>query len=94
MTRREQLRTIVCPCHDVTLLDLEVAWERGYTHPETLKRATALFMGPCQGKHCAPHLQEFLAGKGVAPEGRRRPTVRPPLYPVRLGELADPETNP
>jgi hypothetical protein len=89
-------RTIVCPCHDVTLHDLKVSWQRGYTHPETLKRATALFMGPCQGKFCAPALEEFLESVGAGPaqgESPVRPTVRPPLYSVRLGELADPDES-
>ncbi|QMW65384.1 (2Fe-2S)-binding protein [Mumia sp. ZJ1417] len=97
MSARADRRTIVCPCHDVTLHDLKVCWKRGYTHPETLKRATALFMGPCQGKLCAPALDEFLESVGAAPaagDSPARPTVRPPLYAVRLGELADPDAEP
>jgi len=85
--------TIVCHCHDATLADLKVMWREGYRHPDTVKRATAAFMGPCQGKYCAPLVQEILAGlaaeSGVEIE-RRRPSVRAPLYPVRLGELAAP----
>jgi hypothetical protein len=98
-------RTIVCPCHDATLSDLRACWNAGFRHPETLKRATAVLMGPCQGKYCAPLVAAILTelaaetncegGNGdrdqarhQGPPPQRRPSARPPLYPVRLGELA------
>lgn len=81
-------RTIVCPCHDATLFDLRSSWKAGYRHPETLKRATAVFMGSCQGKLCARPVQDVIAElSGVAEPERRRPSVRPPLYPARMGDL-------
>jgi NAD(P)H-nitrite reductase large subunit len=89
-TDADDRRTIVCPCHDATLFDLKAMVRDGYTHPETLKRATAAFMGPCQGKYCAPLVQKFLAAHyGVEPAQLVRPTVRAPLSAVRLGLLAD-----
>lgn len=77
----------------MTLSDLRRSWASGYTHPETLKRATAVFMGPCQGKYCAPLVGQIIAEldgerAGQATPAQRRPTARPPLYPVRLGDLA------
>lgn len=98
MSRRSRSRnTLVCPCHDATLDDLERMWEQGHRHPETLKRATAVFMGSCQGKHCAGVFAEVFdrlsSGEAGRDEDGRRPTVRPPLYPVRLGSLADPGTT-
>jgi len=85
---------IVCPCHDVTLDDLEKSWAAGFRDPETIKRATSVFMGPCQGKYCAATVQRVLDELGGgAPAPSRRPSVRPPLYPVRLGQLADPRTE-
>ncbi|WP_067180771.1 (2Fe-2S)-binding protein [Microtetraspora niveoalba] len=83
-------KTIVCPCHDVTVEDIRATHAAGYTHPETLKRATAAFMGPCQGKHCAGAVMALLrelTGGRDAPV-TRRPTARPPLRPVALGLLA------
>lgn len=87
--RAADRRTIVCPCHDATLFDLRNSWKAGYRHAETLKRATAVFMGPCQGKMCAKLVENVISDLqgGPSPHGRR-PSVRPPLYPVRLGELA------
>jgi len=100
-------RTIVCPCHDATLYDLRSRWTAGFRHPETLKRATAVLMGPCQGKYCAPLVSAILTelggetghdyGSGTGRQAdhqagplQRRPAARPPLYPVRLGDLAAP----
>lgn len=100
-------RTIVCPCHDATLYDLRSCWNAGFRHPETLKRATAVLMGPCQGKYCAPLVgailtelggeadHEYASGTGRRTDSQagplqRRPSARPPLYPVRLGDLAAP----
>ncbi|WP_433353543.1 (2Fe-2S)-binding protein [Microtetraspora malaysiensis] len=88
-------KTIVCPCHDVTVEDIRATYAAGYTHPETLKRATAAFMGPCQGKHCAGAVMSLLreltgepAGEPAGEPVTRRPTARPPLRPVALGLLA------
>lgn len=79
----------MCPCHDATEYDLREAWRTGHRHPETVKRLTAAFMGPCQGKYCAPLVRELLDELGA--DEQRRPTARPPVFPVRLGALADPE---
>ena len=38
------------PCHDVALADIEDALAESHTDVETLKRSTAVYMGPCQGK--------------------------------------------
>ena len=89
-TTADDRRTIVCPCHDATLFDLKAMVERGFTHPETLKRATAVFMGPCQGKYCAPLVQKFLSEHAdVEPGDLVRPTVRAPLSGIRLGLLVN-----
>lgn len=101
--RDRSRRTIVCPCHDATEYDLRHSWASGFTHPETLKRATAVFMGACQGKYCSPLVSQLLAelagradqdGQPAPGPVQRRPTVRPPLYPVRLGDLAAPAGDP
>ena len=87
-------RTVVCPCHDVTAYDVYEAWRRGYCHPETLKRYTGCYMGPCQGKYCAPLIDALLDElTGDVSSNRRRPSARPPTYPVRLGSLAAPESD-
>jgi hypothetical protein len=74
---------------DITLEDIERAVEEGFDHVETLKRYTAVLMGPCQGKVCAMNvLEEFSRLTGKSVEDLRVPTLRPPLRPVPLGLLA------
>lgn len=91
MARDNARDTVVCPCHDVTVADVEDAIEHGHTDPETVKRATAVYMGACQGKFCSPHVQRLLAQHGVEATGQqRRPAARLPVAPVTLGSLATP----
>lgn len=88
MTRNDARRAIICPCHDVTVGDIEDAIEHGHTDPETIKRATAVYMGACQGKFCSPLVQRLLQERGVERSGeQRRPAARVPVMPVALGSL-------
>lgn len=90
MTRKDARAAVICPCHDVTVGDIEDAIEHGHTDPETIKRATAVYMGACQGKFCAPLVQQLLADRGVEHTGaQRRPAARIPVMPVTLGSLVE-----
>jgi thioredoxin reductase len=77
---------IVCFCEDVRVWEVRDELAAGYTDPELVKRRTGALTGPCQGKSC---LQAFdcVAGGGAIP------TARPPLRPVRLGDLVAAETG-
>jgi bacterioferritin-associated ferredoxin len=82
-------KTFLCLCHDVTVDDVEQAVRAGYDDPETLKRFTAAFMGPCQGKWCgALILREVARCTGVPVDDVGAPSARPPVFGVRLGALA------
>jgi bacterioferritin-associated ferredoxin len=82
-------RAFVCLCLDLTLADLEAAVRDGFRDPETLKRYTACFMGPCQGKSCFDTVVELLAERtGTDASALALPSRRPPVHPVRLGLLA------
>ncbi|WP_336715543.1 (2Fe-2S)-binding protein [Arthrobacter sp. USHLN218] len=86
--------SIVCPCHDVTEADIHRVIDQGHTSPETIKRATAAYMGSCQGKYCSKILQDLLVARGVEEPGRnRRPAARAPIVPIPLGALIDPEEH-
>lgn len=94
MARNSPRSTIVCPCHDVTLADIENVIAEGHTDPETIKRATAVYMGACQGKFCSPLVQQLLAERGIESKGhQRRPSARLPITPIALGSLIDPEDS-
>jgi sarcosine oxidase, subunit alpha len=71
---------IVCFCEDVRAWEIRAEVATGYDDPELVKRRTGALTGPCQGKYC---LQSFacLVGETAIP------TARPPLRPVRLGDL-------
>lgn len=82
-------KTFLCLCHDVTVDDVEQAVRAGYDDPETLKRFTAAFMGPCQGKWCGQLIvREIARCTGVPAETVSAPSARPPVFGVRLGALA------
>lgn len=72
--------TIVCRCEDVTYrrFDGHASWRSAKLH-------TRCGMGPCQGRICGP-ATEFLFGW-------RPDSVRPPIFPVRFGNLATIECN-
>jgi NADPH-dependent 2,4-dienoyl-CoA reductase/sulfur reductase-like enzyme len=73
--------TIVCRCEDVP-------WSavRPHTSWKSAKLHTRCGMGPCQGRTCGPILQ-FL-------QGFELPPPRPPLFPVRAGDLAEAGAHP
>jgi bacterioferritin-associated ferredoxin len=74
---------------DITDKDIAQAVAEGFDHIETLKRYTAVLMGPCQGRVCAMNvLREFARLTGKAVGELRVPTLRPPLRPLPLGLLA------
>jgi sarcosine oxidase subunit alpha len=76
---------IVCFCEDVRVFEIRTEQARGYGDPELLKRRTGALTGPCQGKYC---LQAFACIASVGSDGPvTLPTARPPLRPVRLGDL-------
>lgn len=80
--------TVVCRCEELMEEDVRQAAlvSRG---PNQLKAATRMGMGPCQGRQCAATLHHMLAkysGRRVAELGHYR--VRPPIRPVKLGEIA------
>src|SRR4051794_763670 len=67
--------TIVCRCEDVTLGRI-----RRYSEWREAKLQTRCGMGPCQGRVCGPAV-EFLLGW-------KSDSVRPPIFPARIGTLS------
>jgi thioredoxin reductase len=83
--RAARLGAMVCFCEDVRAWEIRSEQDAGYGDPELLKRRTGALTGPCQGKYC---LQAFAGLAGAPPDGAVAiPTGRPPLRPVRLGDL-------
>ena len=85
------LDTIVCRCEELTRAEVETGTEFGGNDIRTLKVMTRLGMGPCQGCMCWPAAARWMAaklGRTVAEIGPV--SVRPPLTPVSVGDLAAP----
>ncbi len=83
---------LVCFCEDVRAWEIRAEQAAGYADPELIKRRTGALTGPCQGKFC---LQSFACLVGDGANGVvALPTARPPLRPVRLGDLATSDTAP
>ncbi|MFO1150542.1 MAG: FAD-dependent oxidoreductase [Alsobacter sp.] len=81
--------TIVCRCEDVTLDAIDRALCEGVADIGSLKRATRLGMGRCQGRYCGPLAVRHLADRrGAAVDAMSFLHPRPPIRPVRLGALA------
>ena len=82
----------VCLCEDVSMHDLEQAWNEGYRNAEILKRYTTTTMGPCQGAMCGRALSCFVRDRDPtsadAVRAAPRTTARPPARPVTLESLA------
>jgi NADPH-dependent 2,4-dienoyl-CoA reductase/sulfur reductase-like enzyme len=81
--------TIVCRCEEITLAEVKAAIADGASDVKEVKRMTRLGMGNCQGRMCAPAMQEIIAReKGLSPERIGYLNPRPPVRPVPLGVLA------
>jgi NADPH-dependent 2,4-dienoyl-CoA reductase/sulfur reductase-like enzyme len=81
--------TVVCRCEELTLAEVEAGIAAGGTDLRTLKVMTRLGMGPCQGRMCWPAMARLLAARTGKPGEATGPlSVRPPIEPVTLGDLA------
>ncbi len=57
----DKSKVIICRCEDVSLEDLTLKMEEGYTTFEDLKRILRVGMGPCQANTCAHLIQKELS---------------------------------
>jgi D-hydroxyproline dehydrogenase subunit alpha len=80
--------TLVCRCEGLTRAEIEAGLAPGSQSIGALKRRTRGGMGRCQGRYCGP----ILAALSAACEGRALDEAgfwapRPPLKPVRIGDI-------
>jgi hypothetical protein len=81
-----ELERQACACRGISTDAAYAAIGSGWTTAETVKRATRIAFGVCQGRRCLPWLAERLELPLVDP--RAQITPRPPLVPVPASVLA------
>lgn len=80
--------TIICRCEEVTLGELREGLRDNPAHAGTLKRATRLGMGRCQGRYCAAVAARLVAGatgQPVTDHSHFAPRV--PIKPVSIAAI-------
>lgn len=80
--------TIICRCEEITLGDILDGLETSPGHVGTLKRATRVGMGRCQGRYCGPiatRLVSQATGKAVDDFSNFAPRV--PIKPVSIASI-------
>lgn len=81
--------TIVCRCEEVTAGDIRCFVRLGCTGPNQTKAFSRAGMGPCQGRLCGLTVGQVIAAeRNVDIEQVGYYTIREPIKPLSLGELA------
>ncbi len=81
--------TIICRCEELTLREIKNAISKGTIEMNELKRMTRMGMGRCQGRMCAPAVQEIIARQTKIPAAEiAYLTQRPPIQLVPIDMLA------
>ena len=81
--------TIICRCEDITMGTIRKWIQEGLTTEPDLKKATRCGMGNCQGRTCMPLIYDILAAYSVTGKhDPHPPSVRTPVKPIPLGDLA------
>jgi thioredoxin reductase len=81
--------TLVCRCEEVTAGEVRAAAVSWGAHVGAIKGVTRCGMGYCQGRICGGTLEELTArATGCARADIGALSVRPPVKPVRVGDLA------
>jgi bacterioferritin-associated ferredoxin len=80
---------IVCRCEEVTMEQLEEAYQSGCCTARQIKMKTRATMGACQGRVCRQMLDAWVHLKNPQfPRDAEQLSYRPPIRPVTFGQLA------
>lgn len=81
--------TMICRCEEVSFGAARAALADGLADSGSVKRATRIGMGPCQGRYCRPLLEALIAdATGKTPDELSGFAPRPPFRPVTIRDLA------
>jgi len=80
--------TILCRCEEITVGEALTGYEVNPGHLGTLKRATRVGMGRCQGRYCGPAAARLIASfTGEALSDRSFFAPRVPVKPVAINAI-------
>lgn len=81
--------TMFCFCEAVRVGAVRASLKDGANDLFGVKLHTRMGMGNCQGRYCLPNAALFIAAHGGKPVVQLDlPSIRPPLFPVRLADIA------
>ncbi|WP_219838497.1 (2Fe-2S)-binding protein [Paenibacillus sp. R14(2021)] len=84
---------IVCRCEEVTMEQLESAYQSGCCTSRQLKMKTRATMGACQGRVCRRLIETWLYEHDPkASPNAELLSCRPPIRPITFGCLAKGES--
>lgn len=80
--------TIICRCEELTAGQIRAGLDEGPGHVGTLKRATRVGMGRCQGRYCGPVAAALVAqATGDPLQDRSYFAPRVPIKPVAIAAI-------
>ncbi len=80
--------TLLCRCEEITLGQMRAGLDDRTGHVGTLKRATRVGMGRCQGRYCGPVAARMVAARtGRAIEDLSHFAPRVPIKPVSIAAI-------
>ena len=84
----------ICRCEEVSAQEIRACVAAGCTTTKSIKDWTRAGMGLCQGRMCRAMVSEIIAAeRSVALDSIPFPHVRPPIKPVPIHALLQPETT-
>ena len=84
--------TVLCRCENIRVKDVRKVVGEGVREVNELKIVTRCGMGSCQSRMCGPALAEIIGNElSLSPEQVGVLTIRPPLKPLPLEEVAEME---
>lgn len=80
--------TIICRCEEIALRDILEGLETNPGHVGTLKRATRVGMGRCQGRYCGPVATRLVAqATGTPMDDYSNFAPRVPIKPISIASI-------
>ncbi len=81
--------TLLCRCEAVRMGQFRESLENGGKDLFGVKLRTRLGMGQCQGRYCVPNAALLISAHNGQPAAELSlPSIRPPIVPVRLKDIA------